>query len=52
MIDAFRAITGNAPRMLSNRALMAVTAPAIGRRCSASTLWSAPPSGILGTGTH
>ena len=36
-IAALRAIPGSAPRMMSNCALIAVTAPSSGRRCSAST---------------
>ena len=35
---------GSAPRMMSNWSLIAVTAPSIGRRCSASTPSSADPS--------
>ena len=35
---------GSAPRMTSNCPLIAFTEPSSGRRCSASTLWSADPS--------
>ena len=38
------AIPGSAPRMMSNCALIAVTAPSSGRRCSDSTLCNADDS--------
>src|SRR3954468_13309982 len=41
---ALRAIPGRAPRMISNWALIAVTAPSSGRRCSSSTPSSASAS--------
>src|SRR5215207_7555063 len=40
-IAAFPAIPGSAPRMISNCALIALTAGSSGRRCSASTVCSA-----------
>src|SRR6478609_629349 len=43
-IAALRAMPGRAPRMTSNWALIAVTAPSSGRRCSDSTVSSAPAS--------
>src|SRR5262249_20530605 len=43
-IAAFRPIPGSAPRMMSNWALIALTDGSSGRRCSASTISSAPPS--------
>src|SRR6476646_5117633 len=43
-IAALRAMPGRAPRMTSNWALIALTAPASGRRCSDSTVSSAPAS--------
>src|SRR6187455_2321789 len=43
-IAALRAIPGSAPRMTSNCALIAVTAPSSGRRCSDSTPCSAAAS--------
>src|SRR3989337_410787 len=43
-IAAFVAIPGSAPRMMSNCALIALTAPSSGRRCSASTPCSAVAS--------
>src|SRR3954452_1541703 len=41
---ALRAMPGRAPRMISNWALIAVTAPSSGRRCSSSTPSSAVAS--------
>src|SRR4051794_27073079 len=43
-IAALAAMPGSAPRIVSNCALIAVTAGSSGRRCSASTLSSAPLS--------